>query len=252
MLIKRGLLSRTSPQPAAWPRGFARVFVIELARGATDKSQRKRLTVESATPTASRLPPLRLCVGSGKCKRTPQDVAQLITGSLETPGPLSEAQPDLRVGWDQARQCGQPLSTRVLPRRIHSCSAASAISMIPAAANLWRHRTVRDPPIHARHPGGSPARRLHRTEARHLFRPAIRLAGAASSAWVLLIADKNAAVRRPRESHQGQHSTTSLAERDNRPVLSAIARRQAVSVEGRRSAFAAKRREWRGISNPER
>src|SRR5438477_314831 len=63
---------------------------------------------------------------------------------------------------------------------------------------------------------------------------------------------KNAAVRRPRESHQGQHSTTSLAERDNRPTLSAISRRQAVSVEGRRSAFAAKRREWRGISNPER
>src|SRR5438105_4893201 len=70
MLIKRGLLSRTSPQPAAWPRGFARVFVIELARGATDKSQRKRLTVESATPTASSLPPLRLCVGWPATNRT--------------------------------------------------------------------------------------------------------------------------------------------------------------------------------------
>src|SRR2546421_13079094 len=136
MLIKRGLLSRTSPHPAAWPRGFARVFVIELARGATDKSQRKRLTVESATPTASSLPPLRLCVGSGKCKRMPQDVAQLVTGSLETPGLLSEAQPDLRVAQDHARHCGQPLSARVSPRRSHSCSAASVISMIPAATAL--------------------------------------------------------------------------------------------------------------------
>jgi hypothetical protein len=167
--------------------------------------------------------PTRLCrIGQGK---------RIVIDAAVRPGIASRPDPKLikllaRAHRLEGEAPQQPRSSHRRP-----CDTGKAEPVLcGAAAALDLSR----PRYHPRDPGGPATTRLHRAAARDPSRTAVRLARGPTS----------------RAPHHFWYSTTSLAKRDNAPVSPTAAVRKRSLQRVCRSVSPAKRRTWRGISNP--